>query len=250
MHLLRLTKTIGPVSIVHTYHAMSIYYTLTSRSISMTSYVCANSAHVHRCHIYYCVQKNLPCLLEVLLSSADLVSKCVGPLHEAATCGYTEVLEVLLSKGCCAHTALVLAVREGHTNAVRMILDKFDGNPSNDLLRVSIKENFTEITQLLIQANVLVWSADLAYACKYFGDYDTVCMILNTIENVNDDNDAAIRMAVYWGRHHLIRLLINAGASISSFGDPSNDMSTSYGNKYKALEIIYEEYQQQKQKLG
>ena len=124
-------------------------------------------------------------------------------LHKAASGGYNDIVQLLLTKGASIEavdkdndTPLHLAARSGHTSTVKLLLSK------GASIEVTSYYNHTP----------------LHFAANY-GHTSIVELLLSkgaSVEAMDEDNDTPLHLAARHGRTSIVELLLSKGASIEA----------------------------------
>ena len=157
-------------------------------------------------------------------------------LHRAASRGYNDIVQLLLTKGASIeagnllnHTPLHRAAFYGHTSTVELLLSKGASieatNKVNDTpLHLAAKHGNTSIVDLLISKGASIEATNedndtpLHFAALY-GRTSTVNLLLSkgaSIEVTNKDNETPLHLAAWNGHTSTVKLLLSKGASIEA----------------------------------
>ena len=157
-------------------------------------------------------------------------------LHKAASKGYNDIVQLLLTKGASIeavdkdnYTPLHLAARYGHTNTVELLLSKgasieATDKDNNTPLHIAAKHDHTSTGELLLSKGASIEATDyyndtpLHIAARH-DHTSTVELLLSegaSIEAMNYGNHTPLHFAVVSGHTSTVKLLLSKGASIEA----------------------------------
>ena len=159
-------------------------------------------------------------------------------LHKAAARGYTDTVELLLSKGALieainssSDTPLILAARNGYTSIMELLLlngasgEAMDGDNSVLLHRATLS-GYTRTVELLISKGASIEAMDgdrntPLHCAAFNGHTSTVELLLSKgalIEAMDVDNNTPLHSAASNGHTTTVELLLAKGASTEAMG--------------------------------
>ena len=157
-------------------------------------------------------------------------------LHHAASGGYNDIVQLLLSKGASIEatdkdndTPLHIAVWKGHTSTVELLLSKgalieATNYYNNTPLHRAASNGHTSTVELLLSKGASIEATDYCNSTPLHnaalnGHTSTVELLLSkgaSIEAMNKSNDTALHRAVFYGHTSTVELLLSKGASIET----------------------------------
>lgn len=158
-------------------------------------------------------------------------------LHVAAANGFLPITKILraakadiFSRNLEAETPLDVAVRYGHVDMVRYLLDESltsNLNPlfSSSLLETAIKNEHREIVKLVLDTlarsnrETSAWrKSQVIFAAASAGKKDILHLLTSNGFNVDEENElneTPLQIAASMGNVHAVRILLDAGANIN-----------------------------------
>lgn len=144
-------------------------------------------------------------------------------LEYAAEYGQCEIIELLIGLGANVnamsnyYSPLVLAVKGGHTEAVRLLIAHGASAQYDSALECAAQYAHDEIITILLDNGASVNAnsgAPLALAAQH-GNSATVILLLDRGANVHAGNDRALQWAAQHGQTEVITILLDRGADIN-----------------------------------
>ena len=179
-------------------------------------------------------------------------------LHKAASGGYNDIVQLLLSKGASIeatntrnNTPLSLAVRYGQTSTVGLLLSKgasidvTDKN-NNTPLHCAASRGYTSTMELLLTKGALIEATNKGGNTPFHlaAGYDRtsiVELLLSrgvSIEATNKDNNTPLHLAAkYSSNTRIVELLLSKGASIEAMND-YHDTPLQFARRYKNTSVV------------
>ena len=163
-------------------------------------------------------------------------------LHHAASGGYNDIVQLLLTKGASIEVAdkdnstpLHRAALHGHTSTVKLLLSKgasieVTDVDNNTLLHRAALDGHTSIVELLLSKGASIEATNKylntpLHHASLNGHTSTVELLLSkgaSIEVVNKDNDTPLHHAAFEGHTSTVGLLLSKGASIEVVNKDNN----------------------------
>ncbi len=159
-----------------------------------------------------------------------------NPLLDAAACGYTEKLRILVAAGADVNlrddesgaTPLILAIARGHIDTARVLLesgaevDATDAGGRTALILAARNGQFEGATLLLANGANVNWESEgwtpLVAASTYGGTVEITRLLLEN--GASKGLQEALILAISTGRIDTMRILIKAGADVNGVYHP------------------------------
>ena len=158
-------------------------------------------------------ENNYNIILFLLKNHANIHVNADNPLRWASSLGHTEIVKLLLEKGANPYNdqALIDACRGGYTQIVQLLL-KYGTNPDNALSLASATGH-TEIVNLLLLygANPHADNDEPLRWASSLGHTEVVKLFLE--KGANPYNDQVLIDACRWGYTQIVQLLLKYGAN-------------------------------------
>jgi ankyrin repeat protein len=143
-----------------------------------------------------------------------LVSAFPGPFHLACIFGFHEALRNVSNfNTTTVERGLLLAVRYGHCDIVRALLDDGLNINSDGLLEEALKQNHNQIIELLFRRGVDVNIGEPLAAASGSGNERIVQLLLERVEDIN--KGAPLEAASSNGHEKIVQILLEKGVDVS-----------------------------------
>jgi len=117
-------------------------------------------------------------------------------------------------------------------NVIKMLIDEGANAHANDncVLAWAVKNNYIEITKLLIDNGANVNSCNVLHWTAYKGHFEMIKLLFDNGAVIHAYNDVALRSASKNGHTEIVKYLIDKGANVLTYNNEALRVATAYGH--------------------